>query len=73
MVVGPPGTIPKTTSGKLQRVRVKHRYEAGTLLRPRGVTGRVRLVGHVVKTQLVYARAHVARLLMRRPPHGREC
>ena len=57
MVVGPPGTIPKTTSGKLQRVRVKHRYEAGTLLRPRDVTGQVRLVGHVVKTQLVYARA----------------
>lgn len=60
VVVVPSGTIPKTTSGKLQRVRVRRRYEAGTLLRPRRVTNRVRLVGHVVRTQLVYARAHAA-------------
>jgi fatty-acyl-CoA synthase len=63
VVVAPSGTIPKTTSGKLQRVRLRHRYEMGGLLRPRGVTGRVRLVGHVVRTQMVYARAHAAGML----------
>jgi acyl-CoA synthetase (AMP-forming)/AMP-acid ligase II len=58
VVVAPAGTIPKTTSGKLQRSRIRHRYESGVLLRPRDVTSRVRLIGHVVRTQLVYARAH---------------
>jgi acyl-CoA synthetase (AMP-forming)/AMP-acid ligase II len=70
VVVAPSGTIPKTTSGKLQRVRVKHQFEAGTLLQPRDVTTRMRLVGHAVKTQLVYARARAARLLTGRPLHG---
>lgn len=63
VVVVPSGTIPKTTSGKLQRVRVRQWYESGVLLRPRGVTSRVRLVGHLVRTQLVYARAHAADML----------
>ncbi len=73
VVVAPPGTIPKTTSGKLQRVRVREQFEAGILLRPRAVTSRARLVGHVVKTQLVYARARARRLLRGRPrrDHGR--
>jgi fatty-acyl-CoA synthase len=70
VVVAPPGTIPKTTSGKLQRVRVREQFEAGTLLRPRPVTSRTRLVGHVVKTQLVYARARASRLLGVRPRRG---
>jgi fatty-acyl-CoA synthase len=65
VVVAPSGTIPKTTSGKLQRVRVRERYEAGVLLRPGVVTSRARLVGHVVKTQVVYARARAARVLTR--------
>jgi acyl-CoA synthetase (AMP-forming)/AMP-acid ligase II len=63
VVVAPSGTIPKTTSGKLQRSRVRHRYESGILLRPRDVTSRMRLVGHVVRTQLVYARAHAVGML----------
>jgi fatty-acyl-CoA synthase len=63
VVVAPSGTIPKTTSGKLQRSRVRHHYESGMLLRPRDVTSRVRLIGHVVRTQLVYARAHAVGVL----------
>ena len=63
VVVVPTGSIPKTTSGKLQRSRVKQRYEAGVLHHPRDVTSRVRLVGHVMRTQLVYARAHAAKML----------
>ena len=58
VVVAPSGTIPKTTSGKLQRSRVRNRYESGALLSPRTVTSRMRLIGHVVHTQLVYMRAH---------------
>jgi fatty-acyl-CoA synthase len=65
VIVAPSGTIPKTTSGKLQRVRVREHYEAGVLLRPRGVTSRIRLAGHLVKTQWVYARAHARRALER--------
>jgi fatty-acyl-CoA synthase len=57
VVVAPSGTIPKTTSGKLQRVRVRQQFEAGVLLQPRGATSRVRLAGHIVRTQLVYAEA----------------
>jgi fatty-acyl-CoA synthase len=63
VVVAPSGTIPKTTSGKLQRTRVRQRYESGMLLRPRTVTSRMRLIGHVVHTQLVYMRAHATGML----------
>lgn len=63
VVVAPGGTIPKTTSGKLQRSRVRHRYESGVLLHPRTVTSRMRLIGHVVHTQLVYMRAHATGVL----------
>jgi fatty-acyl-CoA synthase len=34
VIVVPSGTIPKTSSGKLQRARTKTRYEQGTLLKP---------------------------------------
>ncbi len=61
VVVVPSGTIPKTTSGKLQRVRVRQRFEAGTLVRPRQSMSRVKLAGHLVRTQLVYAKARVRR------------
>ncbi|HEY3383976.1 MAG TPA: fatty acyl-AMP ligase [Vicinamibacterales bacterium] len=63
VIVAPTGTIPKTTSGKLQRVRVREYYEAGILLRPRGVTTRAKLIGHLVKSQLIYARARAGRVL----------
>jgi fatty-acyl-CoA synthase len=63
VLVVPPGTIPKTTSGKLQRGRVRQRYEAGVLFDPRTVTGRVRMAVHMVHTQIVYMRAHAAGML----------
>ena len=34
LIVVPSGTIPKTSSGKLQRARTKQRYEQGTLYKP---------------------------------------
>ena len=34
VVVTPPGTIPRTTSGKVRRAETRARFEAGTLLRP---------------------------------------
>ncbi len=63
VVVAAPGTIPKTTSGKLQRVRLRQRFEAGVLLEPPGATSRLRLAGHALRTQLVYARARAKGLL----------
>jgi hypothetical protein len=59
------GTLPRAIGGrgKLQRVRVRPRYESGALLRPRSATSRVHLIGHVARTQLIYARAHAAGLL----------
>lgn len=71
VIVAPSGTIPKTTSGKLQRLRVRQRYESGALLRSRDVTSRVRLVGHLVRTQLVYARANAADMLRGLARRGR--
>ena len=32
VVVAPPGTIPRTTSGKVRRAETRARFEAGTLL-----------------------------------------
>jgi fatty-acyl-CoA synthase len=37
VVVAPPGTIPRTTSGKIRRAETRARYEAGTLLEGRPV------------------------------------
>jgi acyl-CoA synthetase (AMP-forming)/AMP-acid ligase II len=33
VVLAPPGTIPRTTSGKVRRAETRDRLEAGTLLR----------------------------------------
>ena len=55
----PRGSLPKTTSGKLQRARVKARYESGGLLspasRPRG------LVQHLLQSRWGYAKAALRR------------
>ena len=32
IIVTPPGTIPRTTSGKVRRAETRARFEAGTLL-----------------------------------------
>jgi fatty-acyl-CoA synthase len=65
VVIAPSGTIPKTTSGKLQRVRLRQLFDEGALLRRRAATSRVRLAGHLVRTQLVYARARVTAIIER--------
>jgi fatty-acyl-CoA synthase len=38
IVVAPPGTIPRTTSGKVRRSETRARFQAGTLTRPVAVT-----------------------------------
>jgi fatty-acyl-CoA synthase len=35
VVIAPPGTIPRTTSGKVRRAETRDRFEAGTLTAPR--------------------------------------
>ena len=59
VVVVPRGSLPKTTSGKLQRARVKERYERGELLspasRPRG------LMLHLLESRWGYAMAALRR------------
>ena len=35
VVITPPGTIPRTTSGKVRRAETRDRFEAGTLMAPR--------------------------------------
>jgi acyl-CoA synthetase (AMP-forming)/AMP-acid ligase II len=35
VVVAPPGTIPRTTSGKVRRAETRERFRTGTLLSPR--------------------------------------
>jgi fatty-acyl-CoA synthase len=63
VVVVPRGSLPKTTSGKLQRARVKARYESGGLLsqgsRPRG------LVRHLLLSRWGYAKAALRRAALR--------
>jgi fatty-acyl-CoA synthase len=63
VVVVARGSLPKTTSGKLQRARVKSRYENGGLLspapRPRG------LVRHLLQSRWGYAKAALRRAAFR--------
>lgn len=56
VVIAPPGTLPKTSSGKLQRARARARWEEGTLLAPRRRSG---LLRHLVASQLGYWRAQL--------------
>lgn len=59
VAIVPRGSLPKTTSGKLQRARVKERYEGGRLLspasRPRG------LMQHLLQSRWGYAKAALRR------------
>jgi long chain fatty acid CoA FadD26 len=43
VILTPPGTIPRTTSGKVRRSETRARFQAGTLL----TGGRVALVGDI--------------------------
>ena len=52
VVVVPPGTLPKTSSGKLRRVETKARWTAGTLVPEKH--GRLRMLGIAVNSQLSF-------------------
>ncbi len=51
-----PGTLPRTSSGKLRRQEALRRFVAGTLAPPRPVT-RLRLALEAARSQLAYRRA----------------
>ncbi len=51
-----PGTLPRTSSGKLRRQESLQRFVAGTLMPPRPVT-RLRLALEAARSQLAYRRA----------------
>lgn len=52
VVVVPPGTLPKTSSGKLRRLETKARWSAGTLVPEKA--GRLRVLGIAVNSQLSF-------------------
>jgi acyl-CoA synthetase (AMP-forming)/AMP-acid ligase II len=58
-----PGTLPRTSSGKLRRGEALRRLQAGTLAAPGKVTA-FTLAAHAARSQLAFARARRAR---RRP------
>jgi fatty-acyl-CoA synthase len=55
-----PGTLPRTSSGKLRRQEALRRFLAGTLAPPAPV-GPLRLAAAAVRSQLAFARARVRR------------
>jgi acyl-CoA synthetase (AMP-forming)/AMP-acid ligase II len=54
----PPGTLPRTSSGKLRRREALRRFLAGELAPPRRVTG-LSVAGAVARSALAYARARL--------------
>ncbi len=58
-VVLPPGTLPRTSSGKLRRSEALRLYLAGDLTPPERVTP-LRLAGAVARSRLAYARLSLA-------------
>lgn len=62
VVVAPPGTIPKTSSGKLQRARTKARYEQGDLLR-RPIRRELVLLSELARSQWGYLKAFLSRVV----------
>jgi fatty-acyl-CoA synthase len=66
----PPGTLPKTSSGKLQRRKTREQYLAGVLgkqgVRTPGYVGNRLLVARHIATSLVGRARHEARGLIRR-------
>jgi acyl-CoA synthetase (AMP-forming)/AMP-acid ligase II len=64
VIVLDPGTLPRTSSGKLRRGETLARHLAGTL-RPPAAVNALRLVGEMARSGLAFARAGLAR--RRRP------
>jgi fatty-acyl-CoA synthase len=60
VVIVPRGTLPKTSSGKVQRARVKSRYEAGRLLQPKAP--HTALWKHLVASRWAYTTTALKRL-----------
>ncbi len=54
----PAGTLPKTSSGKVQRSRARQLYEAGEL-RPREQDGAVQIAKHLARSQLAQWRLRI--------------
>ena len=53
-----PGTVPKTSSGKLQRRKARQLYEAGEL-KQRKAASQVEIAKHVVESQLAHLRLRI--------------
>lgn len=60
VVVLPPGTLPRTSSGKLRRSETLSRHLAGELDSP-AAPGAVRLAGEIARSVMAYGRAEKAR------------
>jgi len=58
VVIVAAGTIPKTSSGKLQRRKARQQYEAGTLAE-RLDEGKLKLAGHIVESQLAHLKLSI--------------
>ncbi len=58
VVMVPAGTLPKTSSGKVQRSRARQLYEAGEL-RPRAEDGALQIARHVARSQLAQWRLRI--------------
>ncbi|NOY91393.1 MAG: fatty acyl-AMP ligase [Deltaproteobacteria bacterium] len=58
VVVVEAGTIPKTSSGKLQRSKARQQYEAGALSK-RVDEGKLQLAGHLVGSQLAHLKLSI--------------
>ena len=54
-----PGTLPRTSSGKIRRSEAARRYQDGTLDEPRPVST-VRMLGAMLESHLAMARARRA-------------
>jgi fatty-acyl-CoA synthase len=68
VVIVPKGALPKTSSGKVQRSRVKSRYEAGTLFtaKPRATA----VWKHLVASNVAYATAALRRSIEQLVPEA---
>jgi acyl-CoA synthetase (AMP-forming)/AMP-acid ligase II len=58
VVVVRPGTLPKTSSGKIQRSKARAMYEAGRL-EPRGQDGKLELAKHLLDSQLAHLKLSI--------------
>ncbi|MEM7050278.1 MAG: fatty acyl-AMP ligase [Acidobacteriota bacterium] len=60
VVILEPGTLPRTTSGKLRRQEALQRYLADELTAPNPVTG-LSMIGALARSSVAYARSRVSR------------